>query len=501
MKSARISVCRDFAVGSVDPRLFGSFIEHLGRAVYGGIYEPEHPKADEQGFRRDVLDLVKDLNIPLIRYPGGNFVSGYRWEDGVGPRENRPRRAELAWRTIEPNWIGTNEFVDWAAKAGAEVMMAVNLGSRGMEEARSLVEYCNFPGGTHWSDLRQSHGWVKPHGIKLWCLGNEMDGLWQIGHKTADEYGRQACETAKAMKWADPSIELVVCGSSNKNMPTFASWEATVLEHTSEQVDYISLHAYYSNADNDIADFLARSLDMDAYIHAVAAACDYIQAKKKSRRQIHLSFDEWNVWYHSHGQDKKIAPWSIAPPQVEDVYTFADALLVGSLLITLLRHADRVKIACLDQLVNVIAPIMTVNGGTAWRQTIYYPFQHASSWGRGTVLQTLIDVPRYDSRHFTDVPGLDAVFVQSETGENMTLFAVNKELQDDMIMTASLNGLGNWRVMEHLVMANNQLDAVNSLDNPDRVTPRRISQAEADGDTLTARLPSLSWNVIRLAKT
>lgn len=500
MKSARISVCRDFAVGSVDPRLFGSFIEHLGRAVYGGIYEPEHPEADEQGFRRDVLDLVKNLNVPLVRYPGGNFVSGYRWEDGVGPRENRPRRAELAWRTIEPNWIGTNEFVDWAAKAGAEVMMAVNLGSRGMEEARSLVEYCNFPGGTHWSDLRQSHGWVKPHGIKLWCLGNEMDGPWQIGHKTADEYGRQACETAKAMKWADPSIELVVCGSSNKNMPTFASWEATVLEHTSEQVDYISLHAYYSNADNDIADFLARSLDMDAYIHAVAAACDYIQAKKKSRRQIHLSFDEWNVWYHSHGQDKKIAPWSIAPPQVEDVYTFADALLVGSLLITLLRHADRVKIACLAQLVNVIAPIMTVNGGTAWRQTIYYPFQHASSWGRGTVLQTLIDVPRYDSRHFTDVPGLDAVFVQSETGENMTLFAVNKELQDDMIMTASLNGLGNWRVMEHLVMANNQLDAVNSLDDPNRVAPRRISQAEADGDTLTARLPRLSWNVIRLAK-
>ena len=244
----------------------------------------------------------RNCACPSSAIPGGNFVSGYRWEDGVGPAAGRPKRAELAWRTIEPNWIGTNEFADWARRADAEIMMAVNLGSRGMDAARSLVEYCNFPTGTYWSDLRQAHGYPDPHQIKLWCLGNEMDGPWQIGHKTADEYGRLACETAKAMKWADPSIELVACGSSNRSMPTFAGWEATVLDHTYEQVDYLSLHTYYGNRDGDTANFLARSLDMDAFIRSVISICDYIQAKKRGRKKIHLSFDEWNVWFHSNDQ-------------------------------------------------------------------------------------------------------------------------------------------------------------------------------------------------------
>ena len=500
MKQATIAICKDFSVGQVDKRLFGSFIEHLGRAVYGGIYEPDHPLADEQGFRRDVLALVRELQVPLVRYPGGNFVSGYRWEDGVGPREQRPRRAELAWRTIEPNWLGTNEFADWARMADAEVMMAVNLGSRGMEEARSLVEYCNFPAGTHWSDLRKEHGWQEPHDIKLWCLGNEMDGPWQIGHKTADEYGRLACETAKAMKWADPSIELVACGSSHRRMPTFASWEATVLDHAYEQVDYISLHAYYGNNDRDFASFLARSLDMDAFIQSVVSICDYVQAKKRSPKRLHLSFDEWNVWYHSHGQDKNIKPWSIAPHQLEDVYDFADALLVGSLLITLLRHADRVKIACLAQLVNVIAPIMTADGGPAWRQTIYYPFLHASVYGRGTVLQTQVTAPKYDCKDFTDVPVLDAVAVLDETGNELTIFAVNKDLEADLQLTCGLAGIGDFRVRQHLVLAHNDLNAVNTQDSPDTVRPHDHGNAAIEDHCLKARLGRLSWNVIRLSR-
>src|SRR5690606_37636106 len=279
-----------------------------------------------------------------------------------------------------------------------------NLGTRGVDEARDFIEYCNHPGGTYWSDLRRSHGYKEPHNIKVWCLGNAMDGPWQIGHKTAEEYGRLACETAKVMKWVDPSIELVICGSSHINMPTFAEWEATVLDHTYDLVDYISLHQYYGNRSNDTPNYLAKTLDMDRFIKSVISICDFVKAKKRSKKTINLSFDEWNVWYHSNEEDRKIPPWQIAPPQLEDVYTFEDALLVGLMLITLINHADRVKIACLAQLVNVIAPIMTRTGGPAWAQTIYYPFLHASTYGRGVALRPVMTTPVYDTKDFEAVP-------------------------------------------------------------------------------------------------
>ena len=394
--TARIILDPDFRIGTIDPRLYGSFVEHLGRCVYGGIYEPGHPTADDQGFRQDVLDLVRELGVPFVRYPGGNFLSGYNWEDGVGPVEDRPTRLDLAWRTTEPNLIGTNEFAEWAKRAGAEVNLAVNLGTRGVDAARNLIEYCNRPGGGYWSDLRRSHGVADPHKIKTWCLGNEMDGPWQIGQKTAGEYGRLASQTAHAMRLVDPSIELVACGSSNSQMPTFPEWEATVLDHAYGLVDYISLHIYYRYEYDDLGTFLAQSLDMDAFIETVIATCDFVQAKKRTRKQINLSFDEWNVWYHHRQHDREIMasdPWQVAPPLTEDIYTHADALLVGSMLISLLRHADRVKIACLAQLVNVIAPIMTETGGPAWRQTIFYPFLHASRFGQGEVLDLQVRSP------------------------------------------------------------------------------------------------------------
>ncbi len=241
-KKATALFHKNFTVGKTDDRLFGSFIEHLGRAVYTGIYEPGHPAADENGFRTDVMKLIQELRVPLIRYPGGNFVSGFRWEDSVGPKEQRPRRTELAWHMIETNQFGLNEFASWCEKAGAKPMMAVNLGTRGVDAARNIVEYCNHPGGAYYSDLRKSHGYSAPWNIKTWCLGNEMDGPWQIGHKTADEYGRLACEASKVMKWVDPSIETVVCGSSSLGMPTFGSWEAAVLEQTYSQIHYLSMH-------------------------------------------------------------------------------------------------------------------------------------------------------------------------------------------------------------------------------------------------------------------
>ena len=284
MATARIVVDRDFRLGQVDPRLYGAFVEHLGRAVYGGIYEPGHPTADEMGFRGDVLEMVRELGVPFVRYPGGNFVSGYDWRDGVGPVAERPRRLDLAWTSTETNAVGTNEFAAWASRAGAEVNLAVNLGTGGIDEARNLVEYCNHPGGSYWSDLRRSHGVSEPHGVKTWCLGNEMDALWQLGHKTADEYGRLACQTAIAMKWVDPAIELVACGSSHGKMPTFPQWEATVLDHVYEYVDYLSLHTYARNLDDDLGAFLAQSLAMDEQIRTVIATCDFVKAKKRQKQ-------------------------------------------------------------------------------------------------------------------------------------------------------------------------------------------------------------------------
>ena len=499
MKKATIKVDKDFRIARIDDRIYGSFIEHLGRAVYGGIYEPTHPLADDQGFRKDVLTLTRELNVPIVRYPGGNFVSGYNWEDGIGPKELRPRRAELAWSAIESNQVGVDEFAEWCRRAGTEPMMAVNLGTRGPEEARTLVEYTNFKGGTYWSDLRIKNGWKEPHNIKVWCLGNEMDGDWQICHKTAQEYGRTAREAAKVMRWVDPSIQLVACGSSNAQMSTFGSWEATVLEHTYDLVDYISMHVYYGNRDGDTANFLARSMDMDHFIHSVAATCDYVKAKTQSKKEMSLSFDEWNVWYHADADNAKAEKWREAPAYNEDIYTFEDALLVGSMLITLLRHSDRVKIACLAQLINTIAPIMTRNGGPAWKQTIYYPYLHASLYGRGTALNVLVDAPRYDSKDFTDVPILDAIMVDDEAG-GLTLFAVNKDMDEDLTADCCLRDYPGYQVSEHLVMDCGELHAVNTEAEPERVIPHASTEHTLSDGILTVKLPKLSWNVVRLKK-
>jgi len=488
---AKITLCEGNQIGKVDPRIYGSFVEHMGRAVYGGIYEPGHPASDEDGFRQDVLELVKELNVPIVRYPGGNFVSGYRWEDGIGPREKRPRRLELAWRAIETNQIGINEFIAWCRKADAEPMVTVNLGTRGIDAARNLLEYCNHPGGTYWSELRRSHGALEPHNIRLWCLGNEVDGPWQIGHKTAKEYGRLARETAKVMKWVDPSIELVACGSSNSQMPTFPEWEAVVLEHTYECVDYISLHTYHDNRNNDTPHFLAQSMGMDSTISTVVSTCDYVRAKTQSKKTMNLSFDEWGVFYHSEGAEKEVEPWSIAPARTDDIYTLEDALAVGCMLITLLKHADRVKIGCLAQLVNVIAPIMTVNGGGCWRQTIYYPYYHASRFGRGVALNLDTSSPVYHDAEFGSVPYLEAV---------ATFFAVNRNLAKALSLEGDVGGFSDYHVLEHITMTHTDLKLRNTIDNPDNIIPLKNGDARLEEGILTATLPKMSWNVIRLVR-
>ena len=500
MKKATIRLDREFRIGEVDKRLFGSFIEHLGRAVYGGIYEPDHPEADEQGFRKDVIRLVNELDVPIVRYPGGNFVSGYNWEDGVGPVANRPKRLDLAWKTLEDNSFGTDEFVKWARKAGTEPMMAVNLGTRGPDAARQLVEYCNHPSGTQLSDQRIANGYKDPHGIKLWCLGNEMDGPWQMCAKTATEYGRIALETAKMMRMVDPDIELVACGSSSKEMPTFPDWEAEVLGHTYDQVNYISLHQYYGNRDGDTDSFLARTLGMDAFISTVVSTCDFVQARKRSKKTMFLSFDEWNVWYHSNDKDRKIDPWGKSPDRLEDIYNVEDALLVGGMLITLMNHADRVKVACLAQLVNVIAPIMTRTGGGACRQTIFYPFQHASKYGRGTALKTLTSSPLYDSKVYTDVPWLETSAVWNEEAGELTLFVLNRG-REAVDVSLSLAGFEQMALRGHITYRNDDLQAVNTVDHPDKAVPgaKTVDANAVSAGKGSVAVDPLSWNVLRFS--
>jgi len=494
---AKLTVNKAFTISAIDPRIYGSFLEHMGRAVYSGIYEPGHKTADKNGFREDVKTLVKELNIPIIRYPGGNFLSGYNWEDGIGSVDGRPKRLDLAWKTVETNEVGLHEFTNWAKEIGAEVNMAVNLGTRGVDAARNLVEYCNHPGGTYWSDLRRQNGGEAPFNVKTWCLGNEMDGPWQIGSKTAEEYGRIAAEAAKAMKWVDPSIELVVCGSSGAGMPTFAAWEATVLTHTYEYVDYLSLHSYYGNQKNDLPNYLAMSVGMDRFIKSVMSICDYIKAKKRSEKTINLSFDEWNIWYHSNEKDSENKPWQQSPPILEDIYNFEDALLLGCLLITLLKNSDRVKIACLAQLVNVIAPIMTEKGGAAWRQTTFYPFMQAAHNGHGTVLRHNLDVPAYDCEEFGAVPFMESVLIHNEGKNEIVVFAVNRSSDEGIDFAAELQGFCPTRVLEFTEICGHDVKQTNTKDTCP-IAPKIADTARIDGDKLIAKLKPLSWNLLRV---
>ena len=500
MKKARMALDRVYQIGRIDPRLYGSFIEHLGRAVYGGIYEPGHPTADEQGFRQDVLDMVRKLDVPVVRYPGGNFVSGFHWEDSVGP--NRPNRLDLAWFTTETNEVGLHEFCDWCKKAGTAPMYSVNLGTRGPEQARDVVEYANHPSGSKYADLRIANGKKDPLDIRLWCLGNEMDGPWQMGRKTAYEYGRIANESAKLMKWVDPTIEVVACGSSSSEMPTFGDWELTMLDECYENIDYVSLHRYYGNPTGDTPGFLARTMDLDDFIRTVVSICDAVKGKKHAKKTVNLSFDEWNVWYHSNEQDQEIyrrSRWGRALPLLEDIYNFEDALLAGSMLITFLRNADRVKIACLAQLVNVIAPIMTRNGGGCWAQTIYYPYLHASRYGRGTALRAVVDSPVYDCKDYEGVPLIDATATMADDG-SVTVFCVNRDLSEDFALEVDLHGFGNLRIAEHILLHHDDVKAINTEDSPGNVSPVAGPGGEMDGERAVLHIPALSWNVVRFVK-
>ncbi|QWS33883.1 alpha-L-arabinofuranosidase C-terminal domain-containing protein [Curtobacterium aetherium] len=488
-----------FTVGPVRRRLFGGFVEHLGRHVYDGIHEPAHETADEHGFRKDVIDLVKELGVTTIRYPGGNFVSGYKWEDGVGPVEQRPRRLDLAWHSTETNEVGLHEFQQWLDSVGSELMLAVNLGTRGAAEAIELLEYANIPGGTARSEERKANGREEPFGITMWCLGNEMDGPWQLGHKNAEDYGKLAAMTAKAMRQIQPDLELVACGSSGASMPTFGEWERTVLEHAYEDVDYISAHAYYEE-DEDLTSFLASGANMDHFIKTVTTAADHVQAHKGSDKRIDISFDEWNVWsikrWEAQAKTFTLEEWPVAPRLLEDVYTVADAVVLGGLLISLLRHADRVASASIAQLVNVIGPIMTEPGGEAWRQTTFFPFSVTSRLAHGTSLNVVASGDTVDGGKHGTVPVVDSA-ATVEDGR-AAVFLVNRHQTESTTVTIDLGGLDVSGDVHAEGIWDDDLHAVNDLSNTARVGLRTNESVRREGDTVTIELPPVSWTALSI---
>lgn len=500
MIRTRLTLDRDFAVGALDRRIFGAFVEHLGRCVYTGIYEPGHPTADENGLRGDVLALTRELGATIVRYPGGNFLSGYDWEDGVGPPEDRPVRLDLAWHSTETNRFGTNEFIAWCRAAHVEPMLGVNLGTRGADAARRYLEYCNHPGGTALSDLRRRHGCERPHGVRDWCLGNEMDAPWQIGQKTAGEYGRLARDTARLMRWLSPEVQLIACGSSNRDLPTFGAWEDEVLEQCFDEVDFISVHTYFENPHADTWEFLGNIDRMDQHIREVASIADAVAARRRSLKRIGLAVDEWNIWYKARaGEHARQPGWPRAPRLIEETYNFEDALAAGGALSVLMNNADRVKIACLAQLVNAIGAIRTEPGGAAWRQTIFHPFALASRHARGEVLRAAVDAPARRGHLHPEMPCLVASATWDERAGQLAVFALNRHLTQEQDLHVELRGLPPaTRVAHALELHHADMNACNTAAAPDTVAPRTHDGAQLEPRGLRARLKPGSWNVFVL---
>jgi alpha-N-arabinofuranosidase len=499
MYTVKIIINKSFKKAEISPFLYGSFVEHMGRVVYSGIYEPTHPLADQDGFRSDVIEKVKEMGVTCIRYPGGNFVSCYDWRDGVGPKESRPRRREIAWKSIETNEFGTDEFMKWLSKCGLTPILAVNLGTKGIENAVSLLEYCNLPTGTAYSDYRAENGNVRPYGVPFWCLGNEMDGKWQIGYKTPEDYAKLAAQTAHAMKSLDSRIRLIVCGSSSTATATYTDWERIVLEESYEFVDYIALHQYYGGQERGTEEFLSQSIEMEEYIDTVIGICDTVKNKKGLQKKIDISFDEWGVWEipgEEVADDVAQRNWEIAPAFSEQIYTMEDALLFSSMLMAMLKRSDRVKIACQSLLTNISAAIMTEPGGEVWLQTIYYPFSYMAKYGRGTVLFAVDEMPAYQVQKGYQVPFLDYVAIHNDAAGEVVIFAVNR-MGREAGLSVELQGFETKGIVEEILLESDSLKDTN-LEEHGKVVPKADVPGSLSPEGYNGRVRPFSWKMIRI---
>jgi alpha-N-arabinofuranosidase len=489
MDRTRIILHRDFQIAPVDQRIFGGFIEHIGRCVYEGIFDPPSQHADEFGFRQDVLSSLKRLNLTAMRYPGGNFASGYHWLDGVGPQARRPVLQDMASHSIEPNQFGTDEFMRLARQMNWSPMITVNLGTGSPEEARNWVEYCNSPAGTKYANLRAENGSPEPYGVKLWCLGNEMDGHWQIGHVPAGEYAIRAQQAAKLMKDTDPTIEVVICGTSIFNLPHYMDWDRTVLEYAGKEVDYISLHRYVGKWQGDSADFLAITNSIDQQIEEMDALCRFIQARARIKKRHLLCFDEWNVWYRTQNDESVNGHGKMAQHLVEEVYNVEDALVVAGFLNSFIRHADVVKIANLAQVVNVIAPLLT-RGDELLHQSIYYPMLLFAARRAGIALKPLVEGPGYESPLYGFAHYIDTSVILGDGV--LHLFLINRSQAEPVVVETSMGGLQLEAVQSAELVTGPSVDATNTFEQPGIITYRSFDDVVIKDGNAVIKMPPLS---------
>ena len=482
--------------GPIDPRIYGGFLEHLGRAVYEGVYEPGHPTANVDGFRQDVIDALAPLQMPIMRYPGGNFVSCYDWKEGIGPRASRKARPDYAWQSIEPNTFGTDEFMKWAKLAKTEPMMAVNLGTAGAKEAGELLEYCNLPIGYRWSDERAKNGSRDPYGVKLWCLGNEMDGPWQAGHVPAEVYAQRAQAAGKLMKGLDPTIQTVVCGSSGNGMPTYLEYDRVCLEYGWNEFDYVSAHRYSENLKNDTPAFLAEGLEIDRTLEDYDGLLRYVRGMKKSKKNVYVSFDEWNVWYRARGQGNEGGKWTVAPHLLEEVYNFEDALVCAQYLHSFIRRADLVKVACIAQIANVIAPILTQAGGKVLIQSIFHPMALCSQNARGLALRTIIRTPTYKAGWRGEAPTVDAAVSYDAAEGSAFISLVNRDSATSADVTIEIESRKIMRVALSQQLSGD-VKAHNTFEKPHTVGLHELKTKVIDGK-LTLTIPAPGYAAVKV---
>ncbi len=489
---ARVKIDLDRVTGQVDRRIFGGFLEHLGRCIYGGIYDEGSPLSDDRGFRLDVLDALRPLDIPLMRWPGGNFVSGYTWTDGIGPQDDRPRRLELAWHDVESNRFGTDEYIAWCRELGTEPFICVNMGTGTMEEARSWVEYCNGTEDTYWANLRRQHGHDEPYNVKYWGLGNEVYGNWQIGHLSAEDYVKKAIEFAKVMRWTDPTIELVSCGNSGSS-----DWDRTVLEGLAKFVRYHSIHIYTGTGDYTAnvyePHFAEWELDM------VRSEISRVRALQGIEHEIHVAYDEWNVWYRALG----------AASRLEEKYDLSDALAVAAYLNVFVRQSDIVKIANLAQMVNVIAPIFTSPDGL-FLQTIYHPLALLAKHTQANALQAWVDGPTatlppvVQSRQnqlTTDRLGtlqvLDVAATRDDARNVLVISLVNRDEGEDLDVTIELDAGTMAGAIQRFDVVGDDVHTANDFDRPDAASVASSTLA-GEGTSLNLTVSAHTHTVLRI---
>jgi len=495
---ARIKIDTDRVIGEVNPHLFGNFAEHLGRCIYGGIYEPGSRLADEEGYRKDVIDATRGLGVTLLRWPGGNFVSGYNWKDGIGPRDQRPVRPEGAWGSVEPNTFGTDEFLRYCEKLKIEPYICINAGLGTIEDARNWVEYCNEKRDTYWAQQRQKNGRKEPWKVKYWGLGNEIDGPWQLGHKNAEDYTKFALEAAKAMRRVDESIQLIASGSSNFGPNAdWIGWNRAVLEKLRGEIDYISLHTYIGNRENNFERFLAASQDIDDRIEVVEGLIAAARSGRPNPRPISIAYDEWNVWYRARGASE----FDTGRTALEEKYNFEDALAMGMFFNSFFRHADSVKMANLAQLVNVIAPIFTNKDGL-FLQPIYFPIAEYAKQRGSLALDLLISSPTYRVGNRAPLGYLDGSATYDPKTSILSLNVLNRSQNQD-ISAAIENVEGRLDPQVEVWELNHpDLKAVHNFGADTKVRPiTRTTAVTLAGNGFTYVFPKHSLTILKLKLT